>query len=261
MIFNPGDLHCSSSAMYDDLQTAKNVAMSSIDGDVAVREYEAYLDRVAEENAEVSNDKSTVSEAAQLVPEVKKSWRQLVEEEWFASRKKFGLTYISFGMSGRIELILMEERGDQNGREWRHHFCDYLINHGDELNILSDRLIADEKTLHKLHDKYIDEGDKNLASEKWQDATISFRKSVLAQPNSAQGHAKLGLSLFYSKNYEDAIEVLEATLPLWAGNNIEAIAMTYHLLGNCYSGYGDLNKATLAYQSAHKIAPAVHKAP
>lgn len=267
MIFNPGNLHCSSTAIYKDLQTAKNVAMSSIDGDVAQREYEAYLDSIVGENIEMHSDKPTASEAAQLVPEVKKAWRQLVEEEWFASRKKFGLTDISFsGMNGRIELTLMEEQEDQNGRDWRHHFCDYLIDHGDELsinelNILSDRLIADKETLYDLHYEYIDEGDKNLASEKWQDAIVSFSKAILAQPDSAQGHAKLALSLFYSKNYEDAIKISEATLPLWPRNNTEAIAMTYHLLGNCHSGCGNSLKATLAYENAHKIAPATHNAP
>jgi tetratricopeptide (TPR) repeat protein len=85
-----------------------------------------------------------------------------------------------------------------------------------------------------------------LLQNQHKEAIAEGERAVEITPNSVEGYGSLGMSLYYSGRFEEAIGVYEKALRL----DPETLPMLLHNLGNAYLMIGRYEEAIKAYKKA-----------
>lgn len=97
---------------------------------------------------------------------------------------------------------------------------------------------------------FLESGERHLTAGEHQAAEQAFRSAVVAAPDSALAHSKLGVALAHSGNLDAAITEFSKSIALQPG-----YAPAYSNLGNAYRQKGMLEDALVAYERAVALDP------
>ena len=96
-------------------------------------------------------------------------------------------------------------------------------------------------------------GNKQYEKEKYIDAEIDYRKSLEANPNSADAAFNLGNALFKQEKYDDALK--QYMTAMQNGTDDLSISQALHNIGNALLSKQDFQKAIDAYKQSLRLNP------
>lgn len=105
----------------------------------------------------------------------------------------------------------------------------------------------------KAERKHVREGNDLYKNEKYTESEIAYRKSLEANPKSAEGNYNLGNSLYKQGKYDEAAKQYLQTIA--QETNPEKLAQAYHNIGNIEMQKKQYAQSVEAYKQSLRLNP------